>query len=119
MKDVANTNFDHRIYIRDPDWCPPRASIEVEQTLKTFRLRIKTEQSNFNKRNLPNITVLQNYALRHLVDHKKFIIIWADKNMGVVIMLRDAYIKQCIKEHFGTPKSTKISPMICKCTWMN
>eukprot|EP00804_Cyclotella_cryptica_P026558 CCRYP_015389-RA/>CCRYP_015389-RA protein AED:0.19 eAED:0.19 QI:0/0/0/1/0/0/3/0/194 len=33
--------------------------------------------------------------------------IWADNNMGVIIMQRDAYIKQCIHEHLGNKQVYK------------
>ena len=38
---------------------------------------------------------------------QKFLTIWAGINMGMVIMLWDAYIKQCINEHLGDSQFNK------------
>jgi hypothetical protein len=102
MKDQEEHNkFIPQLYIRNPSWNPPKANALVETALTNFRNRITAEQSKFNKYSRPNISCLQNTALRLIPKNKKFIIIWADKNMGAVIMLREHYIKQCIKEHLG------------------
>jgi hypothetical protein len=77
------------------------ANAQIETALVHFRHRLIAEQSKFNKYSRPNISCLQNTALRLLPQNNKFIIIWADKTMGSVIMLRKQYIKQCIKEHLG------------------
>ena len=58
-------------------------------------------QAKLKKISRTNITCLQHFALCNLANHKKFITIWADKSMGIVIMLQDASIKQCINEHLG------------------
>ncbi len=101
MRTEIDTGSSPRLYIRNPEWDPPKASENVETALNKFREQMTKTQAKFQKISRPNITCLQNFALRNLANHKKFITIWADKNMGVVIMLRDAYIKQCIKEHLG------------------
>ena len=44
---------------------------------------------------------LQNFALRQLTNHDKFIIVEADKNMGVTVFNREDYIKQVLEEHLN------------------
>jgi hypothetical protein len=98
---VDSHKFIPQLYIRNPSWDPPMANAQIETALVHFRHRLIAEQSKFNKYSRPNISCLQNTALCLLPQNKKIIIIWADKNMGSVIMLREQYIKQCIKEHLG------------------
>ena len=96
-----DTEFIPQLYIRSPHCPPPKASNEVEIALVIFQEHLSKEQKEFNKKSRPNITNLQTFALRNLAKDEKFITIWADKNMGVVVMTRETYIKQCIQEHLG------------------
>ena len=100
MQGVSGS-FDPRIYLKNPDWDPPQASDKVEAALSSFRARMITAAAAHYKYSRPNLSCLQNSALRELANHDKYIVIWADKNMGVVIMLRSEYIAQCLREHLG------------------
>ena len=87
MRNEIDTGLSTNLYIRNPEWDPPKANEKVEMALNKFRETITLHQAKFQKNSRPNITCLQNSALRNLTNNGKFITIWADKNMGVVIML--------------------------------
>ena len=103
----VSRSYHPRIYLRNPEWDPSQASDNVEAALSSFRTRMIAAAAAHRKYSRPNLLCIQNSALRKIVDHNKYIFIWADKNMGVVIMLHCEYIKQCLKEHLGNPRVYK------------
>jgi hypothetical protein len=94
-------DFIPQLYIKDPHWKAPPANTNIEQCLQRFSTRLQLEQTKYNRHCQPNMTCLQNNALRKLINHPKYIVLQADKNMGTVLMERDTVIKQIIKEHLG------------------
>ena len=81
---------------------PPPASEEIERSLDYFAEHVRIKQHKFSKAQVDrNTTALQIYALRSLKNHNQFVIIEADKNMGVTIWERDVYIKQVLSEHLS------------------
>ena len=94
--------FNPKIYLRNPMWEPPDAVDEVEEALVNFKDRLTQEQAKYQAlRSRPNLTPLQTSAMTALKDNNRFIVIPADKNMGVTIFEREKFIKQVIKEHLG------------------
>jgi hypothetical protein len=71
------------------------------------------KQNNINTTDSAAVTshAYKNNALRKLTDHPKYIVVEEDKNMGTVLMERDKFIKQIIKEHLGDRNMyKKLSP---------
>ena len=64
-------------------------------------------QAKFKRYPRPNITHLQNFALRKLINHPKFIVVEADKNMGVCILEREHFITQVLREHVNNEETNK------------
>ena len=89
-----------KLYLKNPDWQPDPASEEIEEALVSFADRLSAEhQKHQQHKTLPNISRLQNNALRTLKDHPLFVVLMADKNMGVVLMLREIYNRRVFSEH--------------------
>ncbi|KAL3791711.1 hypothetical protein ACHAWO_009969 [Cyclotella atomus] len=103
LRDNDNDNdFNPKLYIKNPEWDPPTASEEIERSLDYFAEHVRIKQHKFSKAQVDrNTTALQIYALRSLKNHNQFVIIEADKNMGVTIWERDVYIKQVLSEHLS------------------
>jgi hypothetical protein len=76
----SDSNYIPQLYLPNPDWNPSLAH-----------------------------TAIKHYALMKFVNHPLFIILHADKNMGVVIMCRHNYMKQAVEEHLKTPAYHQIS----------
>ena len=93
--------FNHKLYSPNPTWTPPKANASIENAIKKFNHRIINASAKHHNKSRPNITCLQKHALRKLVNHNKYIIIEADKNMGITIFDRETYIKQVLHEHLG------------------
>ena len=97
-----NEHFNHKLYIKNPMWIPPTAKNNIENALAKFREKLSEQQHKFQqKRSRTNLTPLQKSALRTLQNNNKFIVVEADKNMGVTIWDRNKYIKQVIDEHLN------------------
>ena len=94
-------DFNPKLYLKSPFFIPNIASFNIEYALDNFEERLTTKHNEYQKRCDPNITVLQNSALRELKDHEQFIIIEADKNMGVTVWKRSEFIKQVLAEHLN------------------
>jgi hypothetical protein len=94
-------NFNPKLYIKSPFFKPRVASFAIEDTLNTFEKKLTAKHEQYQKLCNPNIAVLQNSALRKLKDNEQFIIIEADKNMGVTVWKRSEFIKQVLKEHLN------------------
>ena len=90
-----------KLYLKNPDWVPPRAIGPLEDVLKAFKNRILRE---FNKRRWntgSNLTFIQNNILKYLRNHPEYQILLADKNLGPCIMNREEYIDQVLKQHLS------------------
>ena len=94
-------DFIPKLYIKDPNWKAPVLDPNIEQCLQRFSTQLLQEQKKHIKLCRPNLTCLQNTALRKLINHPKYIILEADKNMGTVLMERDKLIQQVIEEHLS------------------
>ena len=84
---------------------PTLGSTTSKTQSRTLSTKICNTTSNrtkkYNRLCRPNLTCLQNNALRNLTDHPKYIVVEADKNMGTVLMEREKFINQVIAEHLG------------------
>ena len=72
--------------------------------MDNFAAELKKQQQQFNKYSRPNLTPLQNKALRTIQKSNEFIIIEADKNMGSSIWIREPLLKQTLEEHLANEK---------------
>ena len=67
-----------------------------------FREKLSKQLRKFQqKQSRTNLTPLQKSALHTLQNNNKFIVVEADKNMGVTIWDCNKYIKQVIDEHLN------------------
>jgi hypothetical protein len=103
--DDANQSFIRKLYLPNEGFIPEEANSRIEQGLRQFEERLTAAHNQHQQhRSLPNLSHLQNNALRALKDHPKFIVVQADKNMGVCVMERDKFIKQVLEEHLDNPQ---------------
>jgi hypothetical protein len=94
-----NTQFIPKLFLQNPWWGPPAAPDKVETALKSFEEVFTAKQRVYqNKLTKPNLTRLQNSALRALKNNDKLIVVEADKNMGVTVFARDKFIKQALDD---------------------
>ena len=101
-------NYIKQLYIANKHWQPNYASDTIENALDNFEARLKQEHAKFQRKSLPNITPLQKQALNKLIKHPKFIVLQADKNMGVCVLDRENFIKQALQEHLDDKKPYQI-----------
>ena len=104
-KNDTNTEpYNPQIYIKLKGWNPPPATSDIEKRITAFEHYIKKAitENKLQKHNFSNLTHPQKQALQFLIQHKEFIILPTDKNLGPAIMKRDEYIKQCFSEHLLT-----------------
>ncbi len=85
--------FNPKLYIPNPTWTPPKANASIENAIKKFNHRIINASAKHHNKSRTNIICLQKHALRKLVNHNKYIIIEAEKNMGITIFYQETYIK--------------------------
>jgi hypothetical protein len=101
-----NSNYIKQIYVWNPNWNPPPAPINVEDSITDFEKLLKASHNQLTQKhckvNLSNLTTLQARALKLLCQNKQLIIKPMDKNLGPALLDLDAYIKQVLQEHLLT-----------------
>jgi hypothetical protein len=112
------SDYIKQIYVRNPNWNPPPAPIQLEDSITDFEKLLKTShirstQKHF-KVNLSNLTTLQARTLKILRQNKQLIIKPTDKNLGPALLDLDAYIKQVLQEHLLTNDYAQLTPYEAK-----
>jgi len=101
-----NSTYIKQIYLKNPLWNPPPASIEIEDKITEFEKAIKKAHNNLilrhEKSTLRNLTKMQLQVLTELKSNNDIIIKPTDKNLGPAVMQKDAYIRQVLEEHLLT-----------------
>ena len=95
--------FNPKLYLRNPHF-DIKASREVETALDEFEKALRAEQDKYqNIKQRKNITRLQENTIRafKFKCNDEYIVIEADKNMGVTVWKLDEYIKKVLEEHLG------------------
>ena len=82
---------------REERYKPPPANAEVEAGIERFITRLRSEHSKYaNRWSQPNLSKLDYQVLCILKNNPNLIVIFADKNLGPVIIERSVYIKWCL-----------------------
>eukprot|EP00956_Cyclotella_meneghiniana_P029384 scaffold70892_cov59-Cyclotella_meneghiniana.AAC.1 len=95
LKDAPdNDDYSKQLYINKSDYVFDPASNEIEEAVSNFSNAIKTEQLRRSHRKKPirNLTRRQWELVKFFKNHDRYIIIFADKNLGPCILERTYYI---------------------------
>ena len=94
--------FDHgrnNLYIKNTNFIPPPANTHIESAHNQFRLKLITLLNNKSPKPHYNLTKLQRSVIQQIKNNNELIIMDADKNLGIVVMKREDYIKSILIEH--------------------
>ena len=69
--------------------------------MEDFASSLRKAEKRWRSRKHPNLTPRQYQLLLHFRESNEYIIIEADKNLGVCILEREYYIHRAIEEHLG------------------
>jgi hypothetical protein len=110
----TNDNYNPQIYVKNTEWNPPPASLEVENNLTSFEKAIANEirlnqQLTLQHKRHQNLNKLQLKTLQQLKNNYNFIIKPTDKNLGPAIMNLDDYINMVLNEHLLTSTYIQLS----------
>jgi hypothetical protein len=103
----ANNNNDDYIpslYITTT-WKPPEASTKKEEAIKNFTSKIRSIIERNKTYPRSNLTKLQHNCLLAIKNNNKLIVCMSDKNLGPIIMEREAYLSKCLNEHLLCPRT--------------
>jgi hypothetical protein len=81
-------------------------------TLFEKRLREASQINSLQTHYFTSLTPSQKQTLNEFKHSKEFIVNPTDKNLGPVVMNRDEYISQVLKEHLLTPTYQQLDPNI-------
>jgi len=91
-------DFDNPLYIKSK-WRPPPASPDVEERMASLWGTLDTLNAQAKNNLGTNLSKLQYYTMRKLVDNLNYIVRPADKNLGPCIMERAQYIVRVLTDH--------------------
>lgn len=93
-------SFEPKIYVKNPDWVAPAASLEVEAALDKFQKTLTEYISQRYVRSFrPNLLYSELGLIGQLRRNKNVIVLATDKNLGPAIMDRDEYITLVLQQH--------------------
>ena len=92
--------YNPKLYFRSATVFNPN-SPELEEILEDFASSLRKAERRWRSRNHPNLTPRQYQLLLYFRESDEYIIIEADKNLGVCILEREYYIRRAIEEHLG------------------
>jgi uncharacterized protein YbcV (DUF1398 family) len=108
-----SNNYEKQIYIKNKNWHPPPAHIQIENAITNFEKMLKSKQqiaiSQAKKQTMTNLNPLQKTVLKQLRENKNIIIKPTDKNLGPAVMDKNTYIKQVLQEHLLTENYQQLS----------
>ena len=93
------THGKNNLYVKNSNFIPPPASTHIENAHNHFRLQLISLLNNKQTKPEYNLTKLQRLAIKQIKGYDNIIIMDADKNLGIVVMKREDYIKSILKEH--------------------
>jgi hypothetical protein len=118
-----DSEFIKQIYLKNKNWNPPPASIEIEENITRFETKLKeahlTLTKKTQKRNLRNLSFMQLKTLKLLKDNKNLIIKPTDKNLGPAVMDTSTYVRKILIDHLLTTDYRQLSPIEAKNTMDN
>ena len=92
--------YNPKLYFKSATVFGPN-SPELEEILEDFASSLRKAEKRWRSRNHPNLTPRQYQLLLHFRESDEYIIIEADKNLGVCILEREYYIRRAIEEYLG------------------
>ena len=97
-----------KLYCKNMEWQPNPATPEIENAINRFV--IKTYKTVKAKRqfNHSNLTMTQRNLMRTLKNHKKFMVIAADKGLGPCVIEREAMMRIAMTQHLSKKCTYKI-----------
>ena len=102
----CENTYNPKLYFKSATVFGPN-SPELERILEDFASSLRKAEKRWRSRNHPNLTPRQYKLLLCFKESDEYIIIEADKNLGVCILERDYYIRRAIEEHLGNSKVYK------------
>ena len=92
--------YNPKLYFKSATVFGPN-SPELEEILEDFASSLRKAEKRWRSRNRPNLTPRQYQLLLYFRESDEYIIIEADKNLGVCILEREYYIRRAIEEYLG------------------
>ena len=80
---------------------------DIEEILEDFSSDLRRAERRWRSHHRPNLTPRQHQLLLTLKNSDDYIVIEADKNLGVCILERDYYIRRAVEEHLGNAEVYK------------
>ena len=99
--------YNPKMYFRSETTFGPNDD-DVEECLAGFSQDLWRAQKRWRGRHPPNLTPRMFHLLNQFKKCDTYIVIEADKNLGVCILEREYYIKRAIEEHLGNSSVYKI-----------
>ena len=104
----CENTYNPKLYFRSETVFSPN-SPELEEILEDFATSLRRAEKRWRSRNSPNLTPRQCRLLIYFRESDTYIIIEADKKLGVCILEQEYYIHRAIEEHLGNKKNDYIS----------
>ena len=99
--------YNPKMYFRSATIFKPNDD-DVEERLERFFTSLRRAQKRWRSRHRPNLTPRMYKLLLSFKEHDVYIVIEADKNLGVCILEREYYIRRAIEEHLGDSAVYKV-----------
>ena len=101
-----DTEYIKQIYVKNTNWNPPPAPINIENKITEFeralQIALSSKISKNKKVNFKNLSLPQQQTLKSLKNNANFTIKPTDKNLGPAILDTSSYVKQILKDHLLT-----------------
>lgn len=95
-----NNDWNPKIYVKNPNWVPNKATPPIEQAMDNFESVLKTiVQRDRWKKFTSNLTRHELRQIQALRKNKEITILPSDKNLGPVALDTDTYTQQILTEH--------------------
>ncbi len=102
MNKPNNSDYIKQIYIKNKNWNPEPAPLDIEDKITHFEKQLKNQQktlvSTTQGRNFRNLTYPQSVTLRRLKLDGNLTIKNTDKNLSPAIMETEDYVTQVLKD---------------------
>ena len=105
--DECKKQYNPKMYFRSETVFKPNDD-DIEERLERFFSSLWRAQKRWRSRHRSNLTPRMYDLLIFFKDSDVYIIIEADKNLGVCILEREYYIRRAIEEHLGNSAVYKI-----------
>jgi hypothetical protein len=115
---TTDTEYIKQIYIKNKNWNPDPAPLQIEDNITNFEKTLKENHNNLSQclqnRNLRNLSYTQSNTLRELKQDKHLTIKPTDKNLGPAVLETETYVTQILTEHLLTKDYERLSETTAK-----